>query len=101
MEKLSALNITAIIPGHGSPTRDQAEACKRLAEDLEYLRVLRQAVEKAVHEGASMEGTVSLCRDIPIRFPEDNLQAHEWNVESAYKELGGMSSIKPVGWEKE
>ena len=53
MEKLSALKITAIIPGHGSPTRDQAEARKRLAEDLEYLHVLKAAVEMAVHKGAS------------------------------------------------
>ena len=82
MEKLSALKITAIIPGHGSPTRDQAEAHKRVAEDLEYLHVLKAAVEKAVHKGASLEETVDLCRDIPIRVPEDNMQAHEWNVES-------------------
>ena len=36
---------TAIIPGHGSPTCDQVEARKRVAEDLKYLQILRAAVE--------------------------------------------------------
>lgn len=101
MEKLSELKITAIIPGHGSPTREQAEAHKRVVEDLEYLHELKAAAEMAVHKGATLEETVKLCRDIPIRNPQDNMQAHVWNIESAYKELGGMPSIKPVGWEKE
>jgi hypothetical protein len=95
------LSLTTIIPGHGSPTCDQAEERRRVAEDLEYLHSLLAGVKLAIHQGASMEETVILCRDIPIRFPDDNSLAHQWNVESVYKELGGISSARPVGWEKE
>lgn len=101
LEKISELSPTAIIPGHGSPTSDQAEAHKRVAEDLEYLHSLLARVKSAIHQGASMEETVILCRDMPFRFPGDNSLAHQWNVESVYKELGGIASIRPVGWEKE
>lgn len=101
LEKLVDLEITTIIPGHGSPTHDQGEVHKRLDEDLEYIYILRSSTEAAICKGLSMEETVKSCRNIPIRFPEDNLTAHEWNIESAYRELGGVTGIIPVGWQKE
>ncbi len=79
----------------------RSEARKRVDEDLGYLRILRDDVEMAVRQGASMEETIRLCREIPIRFPEENEYAHQWNIESAYREMGGISPEKPVGWEKE
>ena len=101
LEKISTLNFTTIIPGHGSPAQSHAEAQKRITDDLVYLHDLADRVQKCVQVGETLEDTIKLCEDIPIRFPDDNKQPHQWNIESAYQVLGGNCAGKITGWEKE
>jgi glyoxylase-like metal-dependent hydrolase (beta-lactamase superfamily II) len=97
---LDALDVTALVPGHGTVTTDPTEIAGRVAEDRAYLNELRARVEGALGEGRSMAATVDACDEMTFRHPERNATAHRWNVESAYVELGGHVD-GAVGWHQE
>jgi glyoxylase-like metal-dependent hydrolase (beta-lactamase superfamily II) len=101
LEKVAGMQISAIIPGHGFPTRNNQEARSRILEDLAYLHELAERVQKCNDAGSTMSETIKSCQGIPIRFSNDNLQAHQWNVESVFKEFGGNCMEGNTGWEKE
>lgn len=100
LAKVAALDVRVLVPGHGAATDDPAEAQRRLKEDRAYLAELRTRVERAVDAGQSLHAAVSACADMTFREPEVNATAHQWNVESAYAELGGHVEGR-VGWDQE
>lgn len=98
LAKLAKLAIRALVPGHGSPTRDQQEIDSRLHADRAYLAELRERVSAAVAAGQSAEEAVAACADMRFREPEENAGPHRLNVESAYIELGGSADPQQIGW---
>lgn len=99
LEMVSTLDIRALIPGHGEPTRDAAEIQTRLENDRTYLARLEETVEAAVKAGCSVGETVDRCAAIPFRqSAKENAHPHQANVESAYLELGGGGDAAHLGW---
>jgi len=92
----SALDVRALVPGHGHPTCDPAEVRRRLRADTEYLAALRAGVETALHDGSAIGETVARLAGL-IAQPEME-GTHRLNVESAYVELGGPGNPPEVGW---
>lgn len=101
LDRLAALNVEALVPGHGQPTTDGAEIGRRLTEDIEYLAELQQRVEAALRGGKGLDETVAVCADMSYRNPAENRGPHRMNVESAYIELGGDADPSQVGWSQE
>ncbi len=100
LERLSALDIRTLVPGHGHATRDPAEIQRRLAEDRIYLTTLHQCVDEQVRAGATLAETLVHCADIPFRHPEENALPHRRNVANAYAELM-ENPPTGLGWESE
>ncbi len=100
LQRLAALDVRVLIPGHGTPTDDAREIRARFSQDLEYLDAVRTCVAEAMAHGQSLDETVVYCRGIRLAQPDDYPNAHAWNVEQAYAEMGGVS-VGPMGWEKE
>jgi glyoxylase-like metal-dependent hydrolase (beta-lactamase superfamily II) len=101
LERLSSLDIAALVPGHGHPTTDEVEIRRRLNEDIAYLAQLQERVAQALAEGRGLQETVTFCADMRYRNPEENEGPHRMNVESAYVELGGEADQAKVGWSQE
>ncbi len=101
LARLAALDVRALIPGHGAPTINLQEIHARFQEDQDYLRALRERVSAAIASGSTLEETVALCADISIRQPEENAGPHRLNVESVFVELGGETETPNVGWTRE
>lgn len=97
LEMLAGYEIRTLVPGHGRPTADPAEAQRRLANDRQYLAALRAGVTAAVAEGLALEQTVARCAGQPLAVP-GNEGMHRLNVESVYAELGGPADPTEVGW---
>ncbi|MFP4344546.1 MAG: MBL fold metallo-hydrolase [Anaerolineales bacterium] len=100
LQRLATLEIRALVPGHGHPTRERTEIRQRLEEDQGYLAALRSCVVEGVRSGRSLEETLALCDHIPLRYPEDNALPHERNVKSAYAHVAGKAA-QGEGWEEE
>ena len=101
LARLSALDVRALIPGHGTPSTDPAEIQTRFNADREYLQKLSTHVHEAVLAGKSLAETVASCGGIAFRQPHENAGMHQLNVESAFVELGGVSETPLVGWMRE
>ena len=97
LEMLAGYELHALVPGHGRPTADAAEARRRLDNDRQYLAALHTNAAGAIQEGLSLEQTVSRCAAQPLACP-GNEAMHRLNVESAYAELGGPADPANVGW---
>jgi len=95
---LSQREIRVLVPGHGNATSEPGEIRRRLSEDMAYLAEIRKLVEKALHQGKSVEESVALCAGMVYRKPEANRGQHRLNVESVYLELGGEADATRVGW---
>ncbi len=100
LEMISRLEVRALVPGHGHPTTSAEEIQRRIAEDLAYLRELRERVSRAVAQGLNVGEAVRSCLDMDYRHPEENLGPHRLNVESVYLELGGVADRTKVGWNR-
>ena len=94
---LAGYEVRALVPGHGRPTSDPAEARRRLANDRQYLAALHAGVAAAVRDGLTLEQAVSRGAVQPLPCP-GNEAMHRLNVESAYAELGGPANPADVGW---
>jgi glyoxylase-like metal-dependent hydrolase (beta-lactamase superfamily II) len=101
LARLAGLDIGVLVPGHGQATRDRAEIAARLVADSAYLEELQTRVSAAVAGGLSLAETVAACARMPYRRRAANAGPHRWNVESAYRELGGTVGPEPIGWEFE
>jgi len=99
LAQLSALDVRALVPGHGHPTCDLAEIRRRLKADTEYLAALRAGVEAALHDGSAIGETVARLSGLIGPQPEME-GTHRLNVESAYIELGGPGNPLEVGWDR-
>ncbi len=95
---LAAWDIRKLVPGHGSVTTDPIEICTRISADVAYLAELSDKVEQALRQGKTVEEAVELCAEMRYRCPEENVNSHRMNVESAYIELGGEANPLKVGW---
>ena len=98
---LRGLKINSLVPGHGSPAKTEEDVRQRLEKDRVYLQELADQAQASIFAGCSMLETVERCSGINYRFPAENENAHRWNTESAYVELGGEARVGPVGWQKE
>lgn len=101
LQRLAALDVQRLIPGHGRPTDDPREIRARLGADRAYLAELRARVGRAVCEGWSVQATVAANQafaGMGSRCPEGQAGLHALNVESAYLELGGEADPAQVGW---
>lgn len=101
LARLAGLDIGVLVPGHGQPTADRAEIAARLAADSGYLADLQARVGAAVAGGLTLEETVVICARMPYRRRAANAGPHRWNIESAYRELGGAVGTEPIGWDLE
>lgn len=98
MQKIRVEDFQFSAPCHGTPTNDAHEIRARIENDRAYILELRGRVENAVRAGKLLDETKEICLDISYRQSvENNRDAHQRNVESAYVELGGQVS-EPVGW---
>ena len=101
LEMLSGVDIAALVPGHGEPTTDPAEARRRLDEDRAYLAGMRARIERALADGLGMGAAVSACEDVPYRNRDFNEWSHRLNAESIYMELGGEGDPSQKGWSQD
>jgi len=99
--RLADLDIRALVPGHGSPTKDAEEIQTRFARDRAYLSELSAKVSEAVRAGKSVAETVAVCAALCYRNPADNAFYHQLNVESAYLEWGGEADPQQFGWARD
>lgn len=101
LERIAALDIRALAPGHGNPTRDPAEIAARLTGDRAYLAELSAHVHEAVRQGKTLQETVEACAGIWYRQnAEENARPHRLNIESAYLEAGGIADPAYTGWKQ-
>ncbi len=56
---------------------------------------------RAMAHGQSLDETVVYCREDSAGAADDYPNAHAWNVEQAYAEMGGVCRLGRWGWEKE
>lgn len=86
VERLLELPIVTLMPGHGSVAEGQAVR-QRLEFDRAYLAGLREAVARAVEEGATLDQVHGRTLHVPgaLRYPSE----HQWNVLQVWNELGG------------
>ncbi len=100
LDRLAQLEVTTLVPGHGSPAKAREEVRTRFDTDRAYLDELRRRVEAAVSAGRSAAETVSACADIGYSNREQNEEAHRLNVETAFVELGGDADPEHPGWNR-
>ena len=94
---LAALDIRALVPGHGHPAGDPAEVRRRIEADAGYLAALRAGVEAALRDRLTIgEAVARLAGQVAVR--QDMAEVHRLNVETAYIELGGPGNPIEVGW---
>lgn len=101
LDRLAALPIQALVPGHGHPTADRAAIQGRLDADRAYLADLRGRIAAVVQAGGGVEEAVAACASIDLRSPAQNAGPHRLNVESVYIELGGEADPARVGWSQD
>lgn len=100
LARLAELEVRSLIPGHGTPTRDEVEIRRRIGEDRHYLAELHATVADAVAAGRSLEEAVVACDGISLRRSEDDEAVHRLNVEKIYSDLGGDADREQVGYER-
>lgn len=100
LERLSRLDVRILVPGHGTPTDDRAEIRDRFEQDQAYLRGIKTCAAQAVAGGLALGEAVVLCGKIGFAQPDDYPNAHRWNIEQAYVELGGIAP-DVAGWEQD
>lgn len=98
LERLAALPIRALVPGHGQPTVDAREIRSRIDADRAYLAEQRRTVEGVIRAGGAVQAAVAACAGMRFRDLKANAPYHRLNVESAYIELGGAADRDAVGW---
>jgi glyoxylase-like metal-dependent hydrolase (beta-lactamase superfamily II) len=101
LARLAALDIRALVPGHGNPTTDPADIRARLADDAAYLAELEEKISRAVAQGKTLPETIDLCGAMRYRRTAENSSPHRMNVASCYIELGGPADPTQVGWSQE
>jgi len=97
LRTLRQMDVRVLVPGHGSPTGDPAEIARRFAQDLAYLTQVWDCVGEALAAGADLPETRQRCAGIRFAQPDTYPNAHRWNIEQAYLELGGEAGPN-VGW---
>lgn len=100
LELLSHLDVRILVPGHGTYSDDSAEIHRRFERDRAYLDAVKGCAAQAVAGGASLEDTLALCGGIGFAQPDGYPNAHRWNIEQAYVEMGGIA-MGVVGWEQD
>jgi len=97
---LAALDVRVLVPGHGTPATIAGDIYTRFDQDRAYLHALRTCVLDSLARGYDSAQTVNACLKVPFAQPDDYPNAHRWNIESAYRTLGGTSTGL-VGWDNE
>lgn len=97
---LEEMDVNILVPGHGTPALVKDNIAARFAQDRSYLKSLQQCVIKALSQGCDCDQTVDLCLPIHFAQPDNYPHAQRWNIESAYRTLGGTVSALS-GWAEE
>lgn len=100
LRDLAGLRIDALVPGHGTPTTDPHEIHGRFVQDQAYLRAVEGCAAEAYARGASLAEAVVHCEHISFAQPDSYPNAHRWNIEQAFVEMGGRVQ-GCVGWEQD
>ena len=98
LERVAALDVAALVPGHGNRTDDRTEIRRRIDEDRAYLARLRADVSDAVAAGRSLPDTVAACAAVGLTRSHDDALTHRLNVEKVYSDLGGDADPEKVGY---
>ena len=98
LERIAALEIATLVPGHGDRTDDRRDIRRRLDEDRAYVAQLHADVSAAVDAGHSLEEAVSSCITIAVRRSDEDTETHRLNVEKVYADLGGDADPDQVGY---
>jgi len=98
LARLAELEIRTLVVGHGTPTDDEREIRRRLAEDRAYLAELRASITEAVVAGRSLEETVAACERLSLRRSDGDDGLHRLNVEKVYADRGGDADPDQVGY---
>ncbi len=101
LEKVSGLDVDRLIPGHGNPSYSGTDSFERVKRDRGYIREMRKKVKNGIQKGYSIDEIIRVCDEIEFPNREDNLTAHQWNVEKIFLEEGGKAEGRLLGWEKE
>lgn len=101
LRQLAGLTINGLIPGHGTPAATHTAVAERLSADLAYLNELSERVTTSITAGKSAVETVSECAGMRFRHQDAMKLFHQFNIESAYVELGGPIDRACMGWDRE
>ena len=100
LDRLAQLEITTLVPGHGSPARTRDEVRARFDADRTYLGELQHRVEAAIAAGRNAADTIAICASMAYANRDQNEDAHRLNVETAFIELGGTPDPGHPGWNR-
>jgi glyoxylase-like metal-dependent hydrolase (beta-lactamase superfamily II) len=97
---LDEMETNILVSGHGTPALQSGEIQTRFDQDRDYVYALRQCVQHALVRGDDSMLAVNNCIKVPFAQPDEYPNALRWNIESAYRRLGG-SSTDLSGWDNE
>jgi glyoxylase-like metal-dependent hydrolase (beta-lactamase superfamily II) len=100
LDRLVLLDVRALVPGHGSPTKERDEIRARFDDDINYLAEVHSRVARAVLAGRTAREALLDCKGMQFRHRDDNLGAHQLNVVSAFYELGGREDPGVKAWSR-
>lgn len=101
LELLSDLNLSCLVPGHGTPINDRGQIQGRLNQDRSYLNLLEKTVYSSLRQGLSLDEILNLEPGFTHPCLGDNLSAHQYNIESVYLEMGGEGDPRRIGWSQD
>jgi hydroxyacylglutathione hydrolase len=87
LERVMALDIAVLVPGHGTPTSDPVEIKERIASDHAYVVDLERAVAGLISDGRTLDQARQSLGDRPVRNPEVNAKEHLRNIETVFQAL--------------
>jgi len=100
LDRLAQLDVTTLVPGHGTPASGRSEVRARFDTDRAYLAELQRRVEAAVAAGRRISDALRDCAGMTYADRDQNKEAHRLNIETAFIELGGQADAKHPGWNR-
>ena len=106
LEKIDALDVSIIVPGHGDPMRDKEHLHATMAVFRELLRQGKEAKAKGLDADAAKEAIFPSLHDLMVRITGDvpavnaafKNQLVDWYLHRVYDELDGRltDAIAPI-----
>lgn len=87
LDRLAALPLETLIPGHGQPVQGTAAAADCIASNRAYLLQLRERLGRVLSRGGDAAEARRACAD--MQYPAAWRIVHEMNIGRVWEELGG------------